>query len=243
MAVVRRAELVADQLAHPPWGRGDRAVDDPPVRVGATGTGADLLLLGWTAHELADEVAAGARLFGRFGIAPGARVANTLPGALVTPGCLLVGDVVEAIGALDVPLGVVESEAAARPAWELFDRVEASVLVAEPGPATTTFFATAPRADRPWWRGIVWLSRGAAATPVPPPPGFAGWQRTWLAVPEATSFVAGSCPHGGFHVDEGVAVTVEDGELVVGRRRYASGLRARAIDRCPCGAGGIVVAL
>jgi hypothetical protein len=165
------------------------------------------------------------------------RVANTLAGALVTPGCLLLGDVVEAIGALDVPLGVIESEAAAKPAWELFDRVQATVLVAEPGPATTAFFAAAPRADRPWWQGIVWLSRGGAATPVPPPPGFGGWQRTWLAVAEATSFVAASCPAGGFHAAGGVAVEIVDGELAVGPGRYASGLRARAVATCPCGAG------
>jgi len=234
---VRRPDLVAEQLASPPWGARAFAPDDPPVRVGATGSGADLLLLGWTARELAAEVAAGARLFGRFGIAPGMRIANTLPGALVTPGALLVGDVVEAIGALDVPLGVTDSEAAARPAWELFDRVNATVLIAEPGPGATTFFATAPPAERPWWQGIVWLSRGGAAAPVPPPPGFGGWQRTWLAAAEATSFVAGSCAAGGFHAEDASGAQVVDGILVVGARRYASGLRARAVERCPCGGG------
>ena len=235
--MTRRSDLVADQLASPPWGSRGFAADDPPVRVGATGSGADLLLLGWTARELADEVAAGARLFGRFGIGPGMRVANTLPGALVTPGALLVGDVVETIGALDVPLGVIESEAAARPAWELFDRVRATVLIVEPGPGATTFFAAAPPAERPWWQGIVWLSRGGAAAPAPPPSGFAGWQRTWLAIAEATSFVAGSCAAGGFHADDAGGAEVVDGTLVVGTRRYASGLRVRSVAQCPCGGG------
>jgi hypothetical protein len=235
--MTRRPDLVADQLASPPWGSRRFAADDPPVRVGTTGSGADLLLLGWTARELAAEVAAGARLFGRFGIGAGMRVANTLPGALVTPGCLLVGDVVEAIGALDVPLGVIESEAAARPAWELFDRVQVTVLIVEPGPGATTFFAAAPPVERPWWQGIVWLSRGGAAAPVPSPPGFAGWQRTWLAIAEATSFVAGSCAAGGFHADEASDAEVVDGTLIVGARRHASGLRARAVERCPCGTG------
>src|SRR5947207_2113705 len=96
---ITRSELVADQLAHPPWGSRGYAPDDPPVRVGATGSGTELLLLGWTAAELAVEVAAGATLFGRAGVVPGMRVANTLPGALVTPGALLLGDVIEAIGA------------------------------------------------------------------------------------------------------------------------------------------------
>jgi hypothetical protein len=241
MSIVRRSELVAQQLASPPWGSRRFAAGDPPVRVGATGTGADLLLLGWTAAELAAEVRAGVELYGRFGVAPGMRVANTLPGALATPGALLLGDVIEAIGALDVPLGVIESEAAARPAWELCDRIEATVLVVEPGPVATTFFAAAPPHARPWWRGIVWLSRGTAATPVPPPPGFAGWQRTWLAVAEASSFVAGSCDAGGFHGVAGAGADVSDGELVLGARRYASGLRARAVAACPCGGGAAFV--
>ena len=237
MSVIRRSDLVAQQLARPPWGSRTFGPGDPPVRVGATGSGADLLLLGWTAAELAAEVRAGIELLGRFGVAPGMRVANTLPGALVTPGALLLGDVIEAIGALDVPLGVIESEAAARPAWELFDRIEATVLVVEPGPGATTFFAAAPPLARPWWRGIVWLSRGTAAAPVPPPPRFAGWQRTWLAVAEASSFVAGSCEAGGFHAVAGSGADATSGELVLGTRRYASGLRARAVDACPCGGG------
>jgi hypothetical protein len=237
MAALRRADLVAAQLARPPWGARPFRPDDPPVRVGVTGSGDELLLLGWTAAGLAREVAAGARLFARLGVAPGARVANTLAGALATPGALLVGDVVEAIGALDVPLGAVDGEAAARAAWELFDRVEATVLVAEPGAATTAFFAAAPRRERPAWAGIVWLARAAAAAPVPPPPGFAGWQRTWLAVPEATSFVAGSCAAGRFHPADGLACEIEGGELLLGPDRYASGLRARALEPCPCGEG------
>ena len=62
--IVTRSDLVAEQRATPPWGSRRFATDDPPVRVGATGTGDDLLLLGWTADELAREVQAGAELFG-----------------------------------------------------------------------------------------------------------------------------------------------------------------------------------
>jgi hypothetical protein len=168
------------------------------------------------------------------------RVANTLPGALVTPGSLLLGDVVEELGALDVPLGVVDSEAAARQAWDLVDRVRPDVLVLADAAA---FFAHAPAASRPWWRGIVWL---CSRSPVPASTGFAGWQRSWLAVPEATSFVAAECGSGRLHVDEAVVAEVVDGALVVTALgfeappvRYVTDVRAQlATARCACGVDG-----
>src|SRR5262249_57099985 len=83
-----------------------------------------------------------------------------------------------------------------------------------------TLFAAAPAAPRPWLRGIVWLVRGDDV--VPPAVAFDGWQRAWLAVPEVASFVAGSCEHGRLHVDESVAATVADGELVLTPRGDAA---------------------
>ena len=246
-----RAALVADQRAHPPLGsRWARA--PKPIRAGATGSGTDLLVLGWTADDLAAERAAGARVFTALGITPGLPVANALPGALATPGALLVGDVVEEIGALDVPLGVIESAAAARPAWELFDRVRPAVLILDEGGASHLLGA-APEAERPWWAGIIWLRRGGAPPRervfVPEAAGFRGWQRSWLAVAEAASFVAWSCAAGRYHVDAGVAAEVVDGELVLtphGRSAavvgYRSGVRASGITAvCQCGAAGPVV--
>ncbi len=238
---VRRADLVRDQLAHPPLGTHASA---DPVRVGTTGTGDDLLVLAWSAADLARERAAGARLFGALGIRPGMRVANTLPGALATPGALLLGDVIEEIGALDVPLGVPDSDAAARQAWELVERVEPAVLVVDPATAGR-FFAAAPAAARAWWRGIVWLAREDGVARAAPPAGFAGWQRGWLALPEASSFFARSCAAERWHVADGVAVDVADGALVVraGTVRYASGVRARLAPGCTCGEPGAVVEL
>jgi hypothetical protein len=193
------------------------------------------------------------------------RVANTLAGALVTPGSLLLGDVVEALGALDVPLGTIDGEAAARAAWDLVDRVEPAVLVLE-GATAGPFFAAAPPRARPWWLGVVWLRRGAEVAAHRPPPsacGFAGWQRTWLAVPEATSFVAGSCAHGRFHLDEGVMGEVlaasPPGTCAVGDEgiltlttlagdtallRFATAVRARTVrGPCACGDAGAAVEL
>ena len=240
---LRRADLLADQTAHPPFGHRRFTADDPPVRAGATGTGADLLLLAWSATDLAAEVAAGTRVLGRLGVRPGMRVANTLPGALVTPGALLLGDVNEAIGALDVPLGTADTDGAAKAAWELVDRVQCEVLVLAAETAAT-FLAAVSAASRPWLQGIIWLARpGGGARPVVPE-DFPGWQRTWLAVPEVASFAASSCVRGVFHADTAVGADVVQGELVLMPQAaaaasgpYATGISARSV-RCPCGGDG-----
>jgi phenylacetate-coenzyme A ligase PaaK-like adenylate-forming protein len=262
--LTRREEIVRDQLGRLPYGTRRFTDARLPVRAGITGSGNTLLVLTWSAADLTRERAAGARLLGRLGVAAGMRVANTLPGALTTPGALLLGDVIEEIGALDVPLGVIENETAARQAWELMDRVRPTVLILEPAPASR-LLAVVPAAARPWWRGVVWLQRGAERTPPPPVPdaaGFQGWQRTWLAVAEATCFVAHSCVAARFHADEGVIAEIVDhatgaaspanqfGTLALTPLgvdtpvlRYASGVRARAISSCACGTGGMVLEL
>jgi hypothetical protein len=253
-AFTARAALVADQRAHPPLGSHWARTPAGPIRAGATGSGDDLLVLGWSEADLAAERAAGARVLGALGITPGTPVANMLPGALATPGALLVGDVVEEIGALDVPLGVIESAAAARPAWELFDRVKPAVLILDEG-GGAAFLGAAPAADRPWWNGIIWLRRAGAAPRervfVPEAAGFRGAQRSWLAVPEVASFVAWSCGEGRYHVDAGVEAEVTDGELVLTARgrtagvaRYRSGVRVGTLGAsCGCGGSGPVVSL
>src|SRR5262245_39328690 len=240
LPLTRRDDLVREQLANLPFRSRGAA---PAVRVGVSGTGDGLLVLGWTAADLARERAAGVRVLRRLGVERGMRVANTLPGALITPGALLLGDVVEELGALDVPLGVVDSEVAARQAWDLVDRVHPDVLVLGD---VATFLAHVPGAKRPWWRGIVWL---CSRSPVPPAAGFAGWQRSWLAVPEATSFVAAECRAGRLHVDEAVVAEVIDGALVVTALgfeappvRYVTDVRARpSATPCECGDGGAIL--
>jgi len=265
LPLTRRTELLHDQLEHLPHGTRRFADAAPAVRAGSTGTGADLLVLTWSAADLARERAAGARLLGRLGVHRGMAVANTLRGALVTPGALLIGDVVEEIGALDVPLGAVENDAAARQAWELVDRVRPAVLILDP-PSALRLFTAAPRAARPWWQGIVWLRTDEVAAPQPAvadAAGFSGWQRTWLGVPEATSFVTHDCAAGRMHVDDAVIVEVVDDEsgaaLALGGAgtlaltplgvdtpvlRYATGLRARVETApCPCGSLGTCIEL
>lgn len=198
------------------------------------------------------------------GVRPGMRVANALPGALATPGSLLLGDVIEDIGALDVPLGSIDSEAAAKQAWELVDRVHPEILILDAGSAAS-LFAAVPDGQRSWWQGIVWVrtdSSVSAPAPLPPHAGFAGWQRTWLAIPEATCFGAYSCAASRFHVDDQIVAEIADvttgavapagraGALVVTPfgfdtplLRYVSAMQARTVPACTCGEAGTVLEL
>src|SRR5262245_42849842 len=58
VALTRRIDLVRDQLGHPPLGRRRLQGAPAPVRTGAIGSGDDLLVLTWSAEELARDRAA-----------------------------------------------------------------------------------------------------------------------------------------------------------------------------------------
>ena len=240
---LRRADLLADQAAHPPFGHRRFTADDPPVRVGATGTGADLLLLAWSATDLAAEIAAGTRVLGRLGVRPGMRVANTLPGALVTPGALLLGDVNEAIGALDVPLGTADTDGAAKAAWELVDRVQCEVLVLAAETAAT-FLAAAPRRRGRGCRASSG-SRGRAAAQGRSCPktsragSVRGWRcRRWRASPRRRAPAACCMRTPGWAPTWCRASSCWCRRRL--RRRRAPTRRAspRESVRCPCGGDG-----
>jgi len=247
-----RQELLRDQRDHLPHGSVRPLAAAAPVRAGVTGSGDDLLVLAWSAADLAHERAAGARLLTRLGIQAGMRVANTLAGALAVPGSLLLGDVIEEIGALDIPLGVPGTDGAARQAWELIERVQPDVLILETDTAPR-LLAAPPNHARDWWKGIVWLQRATRVDPpsVPEGTGFTGWQRTWLAVPEVSSFIAGTCAARNFHIDPGVHAEIVDDRLVLTALeaetpvlRYATDLRAHAAGApCSCGTDGMVIEL
>jgi len=253
-------DLVRNQLSNPPLGSLRTAAAGTPVRVGISGSGSDLLVLAWSARDLERERSAGVRLLTQLGLGKGIRVANALPGALTTPGSLLLGDVVQDLGALDVPLGVVDSPVAAKQAWTLIDLVEPAAIVLDT-PSALQLFGSAPACRRPWWQGIIWLrvnGEGGGAPAVPEAAGFSGWQRTWLAVPDVTSFLAMSCAAERFHIDARTTVEVVDevtgkriadgrvGELAVTAldmetnvAAYRSGIRGCLNDdACPCGAPG-----
>ena len=248
MEPITRSDIVRDQLEHPPLGTMRREDAGTPVRAGITGSGDDLLVLAWSATELARERAAGVRLFKRLGIGQGTRVANALPGALATPGSLLLGDVIQDLGGLDIPVGVIESEAAAKAAWTLIDLVEPEVIVLN-APSASGLFPAAPEQPRPWWKGIVWLqtdTSGDAFPAVPATARFKGWQRIWLAVPEVTSFLAMSCAAAALHLDSAIAAEEVSGVIALTPanaettiKRYLSTLRGRiSHDTCTCGDEG-----
>lgn len=251
LPATRYADLVRDQLGHPPQGSRRAAEAPHAVRAGWLRRGSDLLVLTWTAADLAHERACGVRVLSALGVTAGMRVANTLPGALATPGSLLLGDVMEDLGALDVPLGSIESAAQAKQAWELIDRVEPQVIVAESN-GSDVFFNGAGAQPRPWWQGMVWVrSEICSARPaLPAHLGFAGWQRTCLSIPVARSFAAAECDAGQFHFDaelcpeegggadrrHGLLLTVLAGDTPL--LRYDTELLARGMGRCTCGATG-----
>ncbi|MCX8071443.1 MAG: hypothetical protein N3C12_03170 [Candidatus Binatia bacterium] len=251
---VRREHLVQAQRTLPPevW----RRPHAPLVRAGITGCGEELLVLAWSVPMLAAEKAAGVRLLRRVGLGRGSRVANTLPGALVTPGSLLVGDVVEELGALDVPLGAIVSEQAAASAWELVRLVEPNALVLETATATQ-FWRARPHETCLPLDAVVWLHRQMpAAWPELPEEVTAKIQLHWFSVPEVQCFFAHSCGDH-FHVDELLRATVVDpatleaarsGSLLVewideeqGPVSYLVPWQARALDRSCSDGKGLVL--
>jgi len=245
----RRAELVDDQLAHPPLG--SRALDPNvfAVRAGTTGSGTDLLVLAWTTADLARERAAGVRSLHALGVRPGMRVANTLPGALFTPGSLLLGDVVDELGALDMPLGEITDNRSASSAWKLMQRVQPQVLILRPCDADI-LFAEAPGDGLSSLQSILWLQTESAWQQPLIASRFTGTHGVWLAIPEATSFAAVRCRNGLFHSDSAVIVESSDadgaavahtapGTLLITTigdsplLRYATGMPA-AFAACAC---------
>ncbi|GIW42931.1 MAG: hypothetical protein KatS3mg077_0213 [Candidatus Binatia bacterium] len=205
---VRRNTLVRLQKRLP-WTVWRRA-DAPLIRAGISGRGESLLVLAWSAPMLAREIEAGVRLLGRVGIRAGQRVANTLAGGLVTPGSLLLGDVVEAIGALDIPLGAMSSPQAAAYAWELLSRVGPDALVLDATTASVFFEAWPPRAGNVL-EAVIWLHRDPPASwPRLPEHVHAKVELHWLTAPEVNCFLAYSCSQDHFHADESLTWIVVD---------------------------------
>ena len=232
-------DLDLDRLADPVgWLRlGDAA---PPIRLGSCEREGATIVLTWTAADLARIAETGARALAAAGVTPGMKVANTLEGGFETPGSLVLGDALEKLGALDVPLGPVRDEKTARSVAELLDRIAADVLVLDGRSASGLLAALAETPPSGWprgWRGTLWLGLD------PLPRALPGWRRRWLSVPEVSVFLAVECHRGALHLDPNVLVEIRDRHALMSSTAgdaplfaYDAGLEARAVrSGCSCG--------
>ena len=237
LPVVTRRDLDLEALEDPVGEL--RLTDAPsPVRLGTSAAGGATVVLSWTARDLARIARRGAAMLRRAGIEPGMRVANTLEGGFTTPGSLVLGDALEVLGALDVPLGPVRDGRAAGSARDLLDRVGVDVVVldADTGAGLLASIAEDPATVT----RIVWCGDDE------PPAGLAPRTARWLSVPEVSIFAATECGRGVLHLDPGLRAEVVEGRLVLGMPegdgplfRFDSGLSFGGVGGgCPCGDDG-----
>ena len=129
--VQEETELLAEQLAHPPFGS-YRAAAPARLRVGSYRLGNDVFLNAWTADDLAAHARRGARCFARLGIDRARAVSHLLPGALAPLGALALADVLDLGASLDVPIGPLESDTVFARAMDVWSLVRPPVVVGPP---------------------------------------------------------------------------------------------------------------
>jgi hypothetical protein len=238
---IEPAEISLDALDDP-VGHLRLADAPPPVRLGTARFGGATVVLSWTARDLARQAEAGARLFRLAGAERGWKIANTLDGGFATPGSLAVGDAVEALGALDVPLGPARDDAAARAAYSLLERVEVDALVFDAASAASLL----PLLDERPPRGLrLGLELGVARRPP-----LSVSVRRWLSAPGASVFAAVECGSARFHVDPDVRADVEGDRILLSALagdapilRFDVAIRGRAVETCGCGLPGVALEL
>jgi hypothetical protein len=209
-----------------------------PNRLGVSARGEQSVVVSWTAADLARLAADGARALGAAGIRRGNRVANTLEGGLTVPGSLALGDALEALGALDVPLGPASDEKSGEALAALIDRIGIEVLVVD-APSASALLPILAARRRPGVQGIVWTGAREPEWPERLP----AWRRRWLSLPEVHVHAAVGCTAGALHVEPTVRVDAVDDVLywsaLAGDApiwRYDVGLvGALGRERCSCG--------
>ncbi len=207
-----------------------------PVRLGTCVRDGVTIVLAWAGAELASLAEAGVRALARVGVKPGMKVANTLEGGFATPGSLVLGDAVERLGALDVPLGPVREERGAAAIRDLLDRIGADFLVLD-ADTSSALLPEILRRPPHGWRATLWLGDEA------PPAGLPGSVRRWIAVPEVSVFLAIECGRGACHLDPAVRAESSDGRLILTALggdapvlRYDCRLPLASLgDSCDCG--------
>ncbi len=234
-------ELAADEREHPPYGSWRAAQSF--VRVGVPARPSALEMLVFTTEDLAAEARVGAIALAAAGLAPGGRETNTLPGGLVTPGSLVVGDAAQALGALDMPVGPIGAAGPRDVAFDFWQRVKPDFAVLDPAGARDLASLLADKGTDATGLGI----RAAAIVtdlrdPEPEIPELGVPTTRIVGLAEAFSLLAARDGEGRYAApgDE-VIVEVLDGELVLTTLthaaalvRFAPGVRAELV-RAPVG--------
>ncbi len=229
------AELARDEAEHGPAGSWRDGAEF--VRAGVAVREQPLDTLLFTAADLRREAAAGARALRACGLEPGRRATNTLPGAIYTPGSLLVGDAVEATGCLDMPVGPIADAGPRATAWEFWGRVAPDFAIVDVAGARD--FA-ALLAQKDTTAAALGLGGMAIVTDLrdraeAPTPGFDVPVTCIAGLAECFGMMAARSPDGNHAPppDE-IVVEVLDGELLLTTLghsaaliRYAPGVRAR----------------
>lgn len=213
VAFTVKDELRSSEAEHPPFGD-YRGIDFRKcVRIGTTGgtSGAPTTVF-WTKRDLAQDDAAGARMFWRQGLRPGMPIANSHPLDVYGGGRSVTG-VLENFGVLVTAVGPPETDDDARRAIELFRRVK---------PLTYQMF---PSAYRKFYETALEMGIDPAKElNLHPPvdnPEFA--YRVVTGGTEGFAYMGSACPEGGgAHVCEDFVIVeavndagkpVPDGEL------------------------------
>ncbi len=232
---VGASELALDEAEHGPAGTWREGREF--VRAGVPVRAQPLDALLFTAADLRREAAAGARALRACGLEPGRRATNTLPGAIYTPGSLLVGDAVEASGCLDMPVGPIADAGPRATAWEFWGRVAPDFAIVDAAGARDLAALLAAQGTTAAGLGLggVALVTDLRDRAAAPPPGFDVPVTCIAGLAECFGMMAARSPAGN-HVpppDE-VVVEVLDGELLLTTLghsaaliRYAPGVRAR----------------
>lgn len=129
--VREETDLLADQLAHPPFGS-YRRPSPARLRVGSYRLGSDVFLNAWTADDLAAHARRGAGAFARLGIDRARAVSHLLPGALAPLGALALADVLDLGRSLDVPIGPLENDTVFTRATDVWSLVRPPVVIGPP---------------------------------------------------------------------------------------------------------------
>ncbi len=236
LAVTTAEELAADELAHLPGGSWRDATAFSRAGVPCREQALGILL--FTADDLSREARVGAGALRAAGLESGRRSTNTLPGAIATPGSLLVGDAVEALGSLDMPVGPIDTPASCAVAWDFWQRVQPDFAIVDAKGACDLAGLLDEKQVSATWLGLSGL---AVVTDLrdsePVTAGFDVPVTRIAGLAECFGLMCARSSEGAYFppADE-ILVEVLDGQLVLTALvhsaalvRYAPGVRARVV--------------